>query len=68
MEAKGQGNIQTIAIGALVFLLILVVYGSVVGALNFGGFTAAVTTLIALIPLVLVGALIIGIVASALIR
>ena len=65
MDNKGQMQIASVAIAVLVFLIVLTVYGSVVGTLNFGAFSAGVTSLINLLPLVLVGATIIGVVIVA---
>jgi len=48
-----------------VFMIVLVVYGQVTEALNTAVFTEGVQNLIALIPLVLVGAAIIGIIVVA---
>ena len=63
---KGQTQIATIAIAALVFLIVLTVYGQVRSSLNLAPFDAGTVNLINLIPLVLVGAVIIGIVVVAL--
>ena len=63
---KGQTQIATIAIAALVFLIVLTVYGQVRSNLNLSPFDAGTINLINLIPLVLVGAVIIGIVVVAL--
>ena len=65
MDNKGQLQIASVAIAVLVFLIVLTVYGSVSSALNFGAFTTAVTSLINLLPLVLVGSAIIGVVVVA---
>jgi hypothetical protein len=61
-EKAGQAAIATIAIATLVFLIVLVVYGEVSTALNFAVFSTAVQSLINLLPLILVGGAIIGIV------
>jgi hypothetical protein len=61
-DKAGQAAIATVAIATLVFLIVLVVYGEVVNALNFDAFTGAVQSLITLLPLILVGGAIIGIV------
>ena len=68
MNNKGQMAIATTAIAVLVFLIVLVVYGEVTNALNFDVFSSSVQSLINLIPLVLVGGAIIGIVMLALVR
>lgn len=65
MDHKGQSAIAGVAIATLVFMIVLVVYGQVTTALNTSVFTAGVQNLIALIPLVLVGAAIIGIIVVA---
>lgn len=65
MEQKGQGNIQAVAIGALVFILVLAIYGSIAGSMNFNIFGVAVVNLIGLIPLVLVGTVLIAILVNA---
>lgn len=65
MDNRGQMQIAGVAIAVLVFLIVLTVYGSVSSALNIAQFSTAVQTLIGLIPLVLVGAAIIGIVVVA---
>ena len=65
MNFKGQSVISGIAISALVFLIVLTVYGQVDSALNKVPFTSGVQNLITLIPLVLVGAAIIGIISMA---
>lgn len=67
MDNKGQMNIAAVAIAALVFLIVLVVYGQITAALpiNTSYFSAAVVNLTTLIPLVLVGAVIIGIIVAA---
>ena len=62
---KGQAAIASVAIATLVFLIVLVVYGEVTGALNLLVFSSGVQSLINLIPLVLVGAAIVGIVVVA---
>ena len=66
MDFKGQSAIAGVAIATLVFLIVLTVYGQVVYSLNASNvFTPGVVNLINLIPLVLVGAAIIGIVIVA---
>ena len=62
---KGQSAISSVAIATLVFLIVLTIYGQVSSNLNTAPFTAGVVNLINLIPLVLVGSAIIGIVAIA---
>jgi len=62
---KGQAAIASVAIATLVFLIVLVVYGEVTNALNLAVFSTGVQSLITLIPLVLVGAAIVGIVVVA---
>ena len=57
--------ISGVAIATLVFLIVLTVYGQVDSALNKAPFASGVVNLIALIPLVLVGAAIIGIITMA---
>ena len=64
-KMKGQAAIASVAIATLVFLIVLVVYGEVTGALNLLVFSSGVQSLINLIPLVLVGAAIVGIVVVA---
>lgn len=64
-KMQGQAAIASVAIATLVFLIVLVVYGEVTGALNLNVFSTGVQSLIALIPLVLVGAAIVGIVVVA---
>ena len=65
MNAKGQSAIAGVAIATLVFLIVLTVYGQVSSNLNTAVFSSGVTNLINLIPLVLVGAAIIGIIVVA---
>lgn len=65
MNVKGQSAIAAVAIATLVFLIVLVIYGQVSSSLNTEQFSSSVQSLIALIPLVLVGAAIIGIVVVA---
>lgn len=65
MDNKGQLNIAAVAIATLVFLIVLVVYGQVQSNLNTTPFSSGVVSLINLIPLVLVGAAIIGIIVVA---
>ena len=60
---KGQGQISLVAISTLVFLIVLTIYGQVSASLNTAPFTSGVVNLINLIPLVLVGSAIVGIVA-----
>lgn len=68
-EYKSSGSstfpIAAIAIAALVFLVVLTVYGQVQSSMNISsmGMSAGVVNLINLIPLVLVGAVIIGIIS-----
>ena len=62
---RGQGTIAAVAISVLVFLIVLTIYGQVQSALNLAVFSSGVQSLITLIPLVLVGAAIIGIVVVA---
>lgn len=70
-DSKGQLNIAAVAIATLVFLIVLTVYGQVYatqtnsGLLNGGQYGSGVPNLLALIPLVLVGAAIIGIIVVA---
>ena len=62
----GPSAISGIAIATLVFLIILTIYGQVASSLNTSLIgSAGVTNLINLIPLVLVGAAIIGIITMA---
>jgi len=65
MDYKGQSAIAGVAIATLVFLIVLTVYGQVQSSLNLAVFSAGVVNLINLIPLVLVGAAIIGIIVVA---
>jgi hypothetical protein len=65
MDYKGQSAIAGVAIATLVFLIVLTVYGQVQSSLNTSVFSAGVVNLINLIPLVLVGAAIIGIIVVA---
>jgi len=65
MDAKGQSAIAGVAIATLVFLIVLTVYGQVQSSLNLLVFDVGVRNLINLIPLVLVGAAIIGIIVVA---
>lgn len=65
MEYKGQSAIAGVAIATLVFLIVLTIYGQVSTAMNMDAFDAGVIGLINLIPLVLVGAAIVGIVVVA---
>lgn len=65
MNTRGQSAIAAVAIATLVFLIVLVIYGQVSSSLNTEQFSSSVQSLIALIPLVLVGAAIIGIVVVA---
>lgn len=65
MNVKGQSAIAAVAIATLVFLIVLVIYGQVSSSLNTSQFSSSVQSLIDLIPLVLVGAAIIGIVVVA---
>jgi len=65
MNNKGQSAIAGVAIATLVFLIVLTVYGQVQANLNMDMFGAGVINLINLIPLVLVGAAIIGIIVVA---
>ena len=62
MDFKGQSAIAGVAIATLVFLIVLTVYGQVQSSLNTDVFSAGVVNLINLIPLVLVGSAIVGIV------
>jgi hypothetical protein len=65
MDYKGQSAIAGVAIATLVFLIVLTIYGQVSSSLNTSVFSTGVVSLINLIPLVLVGAAIIGIVVVA---
>ncbi len=65
MGNKGQAAISGVAIATLVFLIVLTIYGQVSSSLNTAVFDAGVVSLIDLIPLVLVGSALIGIVAVA---
>jgi hypothetical protein len=65
MDNRGQSAIAGVAISTLVFLIVLTVYGQVQASLNMDAFSPGVTNLIDLIPLVLVGAAIIGIIVVA---
>jgi len=65
MDNKGQSAIAGVAIATLVFLIVLTVYGQVSAQLNTAVFSTGVVNLINLIPLVLVGAAIIGIIVVA---
>jgi len=65
MNTKGQSAIAGVAIATLVFLIVLTVYGQVQASLNLLAFDVGTRNLINLIPLVLVGAAIVGIVVVA---
>lgn len=65
MEQRGQAAIAAVAIATLVFLIVLTIYGQVQQSLNLAVFSTGVQSLINLLPLVLVGAAIIGIVVVA---
>lgn len=65
MGTKGQSAISNVAIATLVFLIVLTIYGQVSSNLNTDPFSTGVVSLINLIPLVLVGSALIGIVAVA---
>ena len=65
LDNRGQSAIAAVAIATLVFLIVLTIYGQVHASLNLNVFTSGVQSLIDLIPLVLVGAAIIGIVVVA---
>jgi len=65
MDNRGQSAIAGVAIATLVFLIVLTVYGQVQASLNILVFDVGVRNLINLIPLVLVGAAIIGIIVVA---
>jgi len=65
MDNRGQSAIAGVAIATLVFLIVLTVYGQVQSSLNTAVFSTGVVNLINLIPLVLVGAAIIGIIVVA---
>lgn len=65
MDNRAQALISGLAIAALVFLIVLTVYGQVQSNLNTTPFSNGVVNLINLIPLVLVGAVIIGIISMA---
>jgi hypothetical protein len=65
MDYKAQSAIAGVAIATLVFLIVLTVYGQVQASLNMDVFSEGVSNLINLIPLVLVGAAIIGIIVVA---
>lgn len=62
---KGQSAIASVAIATLVFLIVLTIYGQVQTSLNTAVFSTGVQNLINLIPLVLVGSAIVGIVIVA---
>lgn len=62
---KGQGNIAAVAIAVLVFLIVLTVYGQVSSNLNTQPFSAGVVNLINLLPLILVGSAIVGVISLA---
>lgn len=64
-DSRGQTAIAAVAIAALVFLIVLTIYGQVDASLNKAVFSTGVQNLIDLIPLVLVGAAIVGIVVVA---
>jgi hypothetical protein len=65
-KLPAQVGLAGIAIAVLIFIIVLVVYGEVVNALNTEVFSDSVVSLIALIPLVLVGAALVYIVITAL--
>lgn len=64
-DQKGQTAIAAVAIATLVFLIVLTIYGQVDSSLNKTVFSTGVQNLIDLIPLVLVGSAIVGIVVVA---
>ena len=65
MEFKGQSAIAGVAIATLVFIIVMTVYGAVVQQLNTVPLGTGAANLLNLIPLVLVGAAIIGIIVVA---
>jgi len=62
MDQKGNIAISGIAIAALLFLIVMVVYAQVQGQMNLLTFSAGVRNLIALMPLVVVASAIVGII------
>lgn len=66
METKGQAQMTTMVVGALVFLIVLLIFGKIYVTMNFTEmFGADIAGIIALIPWVLVGGAIILIVIYA---
>ena len=65
MNHKGQAQIMTVAIGALIFIIVMVVYSIVYAQMNTSTFSVGVQNLIGLLPLVVVGTVIIGIIVIA---
>ena len=66
-SGMGVSSIAGIAVASMVFLIVLTVYGSIQSTLNTSVFSAGTANLINLIPLVLVGAAIIGIIVTAMV-
>ncbi len=65
-ETKGQSQMTTMVVGALVFLIVLLIFGKIYVTMNFTQlFGADVAGIIALLPCVLVGGAIIIIVIYA---
>ena len=62
MDQKGNIAISGIAIAALLFLIVMVVYAQVQGQMNLLTFSAGVRNLIALMPLVVVASAIVSII------
>ena len=64
MEQKGQLSIASVAIAALMFVIVLGIYSAIYGSQNYNMFGVGVGQLIALLPLVLVGGTIIAVVVA----
>ena len=65
MDQKGQLPIMGVALAALVFMIVMVVYSMVYSQMNTLTFSVGVRNLIGLLPLVLVGTVIVGIIVVA---
>lgn len=61
----GISSIVGIAVAGIVFLMVLTIYGSIASSLNTSVLGSTSSSLINLIPLVLVGAAIIGVITMA---
>lgn|GEM_PF-3292739 len=66
MEKKGQAQMTTMVVGALVFLIVLLIFGKIYVTMNFTElFGADIAGIIELLPWVLVGGAIIIVVLYA---